>query len=172
MSGTNGVDSFIEYSSKLLLAYPSTTLSITYANVEKNHKNAKQVDTESKRATNKVTFKCYEPHSGKCVKYSTTKVKEFSRLMTFVGPRGVLVSRPKRKSEVLDTETSEETSDKKTKTDLVTENRAGLASIMSNVKFEEETIVSKVATPQPEEKDATPVNTASKNKKKKKKGKK
>lgn len=184
MASGNTVDTFIESSSKLLQAFPTTTtLSITYANSLKKSKakkeeSRKQEDTDSKKATNIVTFKCYEPNAGKCIKYSTYKVKELSRLLTFVGPRGVLVTRSTNKKRKL--EDSEESSEKKAKPEknLTTEYTAGLASIMSNVKFEEEVAAPKVATPQPEEavpsaSSTTATSTsASKKKNKKKKGKK
>ncbi|CAH2351574.1 signal recognition particle subunit Srp21p [[Candida] railenensis] len=183
MPSESTVDRFIESSSRLLSAYPTTTtLSITYANALKKSKTnkegtKKEDDADSKKATNIVTFKCYEPNAGKCIKYSTYKVKELSRLLTFVGPRGVSVTKPINKKRKL--EDSDENSDKKTKTEKTSsaEHAAGLASIMSNVKFEEET-VAKFSTPQPEEAASSAANStatttsASKKKNKKKKGKK
>lgn len=180
MPSEKSVDYFIESSSKLLEAFPSTTtLSITYANTLKKSKPSKAEgkEVDSKKATNQVTFKCYEPRSGKCVKYSTFKIKELSRLMTFIGPRGVLVTKPNKKRKHEEVEEEKEDS---IVSSTVTEHKAGLASIMSNVKFDVEVAATPVAisTPQPEEKDAaSTINTvtassASKNKKKKKKGKK
>lgn len=183
MPSESTIDRFIESSSELLLAYPTTTtLSITYANALKKSKTnkegtKKQDESDSKKATNIVTFKCYEPNAGKCIKYSTYKVKELSRLLTFVGPRGVLVTKPINKKRKL--EDGDENSDKKAKIEKATntEHAAGLASIMSNVKFEEETIP-KISTPQPEDVASSATNStatatsASKKKNKKKKGKK
>lgn len=188
MPSKSNIDSFIDFSSQLLEAYPSTTtLSITYANALKKQsknkdKDGSKIDTSSdnnnKKATNLVTFKCYEPNSGKCIKYSTYKIKELSRLLTFIGPRGVSVSNTKKRP--IEDEQGN-TDAKKTKVETINEHTNGLASIMSNVKFDNEeplsTTISKVDTPPAEEKEAVHVNnepatSSSKNKKKKKKGKK
>lgn len=181
MPSTSDIDSFINFSSKLLEAYPSTTtLSITYANALKKQSKKNKIevkDNDNKKATNLVTFKCYEPKSGKCIKYSTYKIKELSRLLTFTGPRGVSVSSSKKRS--TDDEHNDTTT-KKAKIETVNEHTNGLASIMSNVKFDNEeslsTTISKVDTPPVEEKDTSAHNetpaTSNKNKKKKKKGKK
>lgn len=188
MPSKSNIDSFIDFSSQLLEAYPSTTtLSITYANALKKQsknkdKDGSKIDTSSdsnnKKATNSVTFKCYESNSGKCIKYSTYKIKELSRLLTFIGPRGVSVSNTKKRP--IENE-QDKGNAKKTKVETINEHTNGLASIMSNVKFDNEeslsTTISKVDTPPAEEKEAVnannePATSSSKNKKKKKKGKK
>lgn len=186
MLSKSNIDSFIDFSSHLLQAYPSTTtLSITYANVSKKqskknktHSNVKTDDKDhaNKKATNSVKFKCYEPTSGKCIKYKTYKIKELSRLLTFIGPRGVSVSTTKKRS--LEDEDATDTN-KKSKVETINEHTNGLASVMSNVKFENEeplSTVSKTSTPPTEDKESTSTtvqpSTSSKNKKKKKKGKK
>lgn len=124
--------------------------------------------TRRKLASNAVHFKLFEPKSGKCIKYNTYKIKELSRLLAFIGPRGVNV--------VTSTSTGQDHVD-------------GLASIMSNVKYsnEDENVAvsstanvaanSGIETPEEFSHDTTPVPaskpaTASKKKNKKKKGKK
>lgn len=86
MPYVTGVESFIESLANLLSTYPTTRLTITYANVAK--KNSLRTPN-ALSSTHKVTFKCFEPTSGKCIKFRTSKIKEVSRLLTFVGPRGV-----------------------------------------------------------------------------------
>lgn len=171
------VDSFIEDSSKLLEAYPSTTtLSVTYANSAKKKKKSDKSDDKSddkkedpKKATNSVTFKCYEPNSGKCIKLSTYKMKELSRLLTFVGPRGVSVSSKRR---VQDDESTPDS--KRQKVDV---HKPGLASYMTNVKFDNvapETTPAPTGVPeltgatQAPKEDSIEPDTKSKKKKKKK----
>ena len=164
----SSVDSFIEALAQLLLACPSTTLLITYANrTKKSNKNpTKLVDGVSKAPLNVVKFKCFDPASGRVTKYSTSKVKELSRLLAFIGPRGVLVTSKSKIGAKLDPSS-------------LTRHTAGLASIMTNVKFEETDVTPAVATLVSDTKELTPVpsNDASgaskaKKKKKKKKGKK
>lgn len=171
MGFENDIDAFIKHSVQLIEAYPSKTrLSITYANsLKKWKKRAEKVsktDT-NRKATNLVTFKCFEPDSGKCLKYKTYKSKELSKLLTFVGPRGVSLT---KKSETPSTENDGETSNNF--------HVNGLSSIMSNVKFEEkkdfEKDVSKVEVlPSQQELKEVPSSQASNsNKRKKKRGKK
>lgn len=153
------MERFIESLSELLEAFPSATVSVTYSNSAKKTKKE-----DPKRAHNVVKFKCYEPHLGKCVKYSTYKLKELSRLLIFLGPRGV--------SSLRKPEESEEPAAKRRKTDIT-----GVASLMSNTKFEEQ--------PEPEVvpeakaqavaldlKENSPQPAAASKSKKKKKGKK
>lgn len=155
------LDSFIEHSSDLLAAFPTTTtLSITYYNVEKKFAEPRRSHKSDK--THAVRVKLFEPHSGKCLTYNTFRIKELSRILSFIGPRGVNVV----------TKTKEADKNKHT---------PGLASLMSNVKYEEEetaavvgatggTIVSsnKESTPAVEE-PKTETSGKKKNKKKKKK---
>ncbi|KAK6197481.1 signal recognition particle 9 kDa protein-domain-containing protein [Scheffersomyces amazonensis] len=92
MPTVKSIDTFIELSSDLLAAYPNTTLlSITYSNESKKSKKDKVAGSVSKKnvATNRVNIKLYEPHAGKVLKFKTFKSKELSRLLSFVGPRGV-----------------------------------------------------------------------------------
>ncbi|CAN3372127.1 hypothetical protein DIURU_000432 [Diutina rugosa] len=81
------MDAFIESSTKLLAAYPSTTVSITYSNQHK--KNPNKV---AKPASNKVSVKLYVPEAGKIVKYSTFKSKELSKILALLGPFGVAMA--------------------------------------------------------------------------------
>lgn len=169
------IDSFIEHSSALFEAFPSTTiLSFTYSNEKKKAGKRKSVDIEdenSKKASNAVTFKCYEPSFGKCIKYKTNKVKELSRLLTFVGPRGVNVSKKRER-----TEDTDEKANKRIKVDITSEFTPGLASIMSNTKFDGEEDADAAAkdtqspTPIADNKDSSNnvQSVKSKNKKKKK----
>lgn len=122
------IEEFIESSNDLLQAFPSTTISITYANDAKKYKNEKYL--------NSVKIKCYEPKSGKCLKFKTNKAKELSRLLIFLGPRSVSV---KRKRD----EDSEGT--KKLKSEV-----PGMASIMSNKKFENDSEITEPVNPEPQ----------------------
>ncbi|SGZ48251.1 CIC11C00000002804 [Sungouiella intermedia] len=144
------METFIQSTSDLLEAFPGATVLITYSNVSKKTKSE-----DAKRASNVLKFKVYDSHLGKCIKYSTHKSKELSRLLTFLGPHGVSMKRKHDGGDV---------SEKKQKLGV------GAASVMSNVKVEEtehETVESNAATPAPEE-----GSTATSSKKKKKKGKK
>lgn len=147
------MDTFIQSTSDLLEAFPAATVLITYANAAKKSKK-----DDTKPASNVVKFKVYDAQLGKCIQYSTYKSKELSRLLTFLGPRGVSM---KRKHD------EEETAEKKPKLSL------GVASVMGNVKIEDQEQQEggeseAVGTPAPEE---VPVASSS-SKKKKKKGKK
>lgn len=180
----HSIDSFIDSASKLLEAYPSTsTLTLTYANAHKKNSRHKKAEEDGnkngndKKAHNLVTFKCYEPHCGKCIKYTTFKSKELSRLMTFIGPRGVTTTRKKKRL----SEDPENNSSKKPKTAVENSVTNGLASIMSNAKFDtEEQHLQKLETKTKSNIEEEPVpatvsnqpSSSSKNKKKKKKGKK
>lgn len=146
------MDSFIQSASDLLEAYPGATVSITYSNVAKKTKKE-----DPKKATNVVKFKVHDLALNKSVSYSTYKSKELLRVLTYLGPKGVIMQ-----STALD-----EPAAKKQKLNV------GAASVMSNTKIEEaeptETVeLEAVETPAPEE---VPVASAS-SKKKKKKGKK
>ncbi|CUM66322.1 uncharacterized protein PRCAT00003984001 [Priceomyces carsonii] len=182
------IELFIESASRLLEAFPSSTLvSITYANEAKKHSKKKIIKDVSKRATNSVTFKCYEPKSGKCIKYKTKRTKELSRLLTFLGPKGVTVSKSRKRSlEAVNLEPSNETA--KIEAEMTTDHAAGLASIMSNCKYDtdeskielkgtnadaEETRTATNAIPAFNEQESLSTTpSSSKNKKKKKKAKK
>ncbi|KAF3989892.1 hypothetical protein FT663_02462 [Candidozyma haemuli var. vulneris] len=149
------MEKFIESSAELFEAFPSATVTITYSN--KNKKKS----SDNEAPANSVKFKCTEPKSGKTIQYSTRKAKELSRLLTYFGPRGVSKKR-KADSEAEDAQTS-----KKIKSEVT-----GVASVMSNSKFEEPQIEPETqpveSTPAPEEtKEKTP-QPSSKSKKKKK----
>ncbi|KAG5421955.1 hypothetical protein I9W82_001048 [Candida metapsilosis] len=157
------LDQFFELSTDLVANFPSTTLSITYSNTAKklSSKTSKSttIDDESssttkhKPPTHTINIKLFEPHTGKCLKYKTTKQKEFSRILNVLGPQGV------------------------------NSNGLGLASLMSNTKYVPEPIVeegkkdsgadnvvsTKENTPVVEENTPAPSGSKKKNKKKKKK---
>ncbi|EGW34825.1 uncharacterized protein SPAPADRAFT_57912 [Spathaspora passalidarum NRRL Y-27907] len=130
MPKVSNIESFIELASELYSTYPTTTtLSITYTNVSKKHssKNTKESVTKPKHAvaTHSVNFKLYEPNSGKCIKFNTFKIKELSRILNFVGPKGV--------------------------NDSDNTHVVGLGSLMTNVKYdavEEETTPAPEGTPE------------------------
>ncbi|ODV79108.1 uncharacterized protein CANTADRAFT_21875 [Suhomyces tanzawaensis NRRL Y-17324] len=157
MPRVKSLDTFIESASALLAAYPSsTTLSVTYTNVHKKQQQGKvSKDSKSNKATHSVSTKLFEPSSGKCIKYTTYKIKELSRILTFIGPKGVNV--------ITQTKTNEGEEE--------TVHKVGLASIMSNTKFED---VPEEEPVKEEVKEKAPVvePSASKKKSKKKKGKK
>ncbi|KAL6453673.1 hypothetical protein SBY92_005245 [Candida maltosa Xu316] len=159
MPKVSNIDKFIELSTDLLTYYPTTTtLSITYTNVAKKQSSKKSSSTDNKtiskpaKSTHSVNFKLYEPHSGKCIKYNTSKSKELSRLLNFIGPKGV----SNDNLHVL-----------------------GLASLMANVKYDIEPNVETTPAPEPEvvdkgkdnekEKVDAPASGSSKKKNKKKK---
>lgn len=143
------MESFILSTAELLEAFPSATVSITYANVTKKNKNPEKNGT-----THTAKFKVFEAHTGKCIQYKTSRSKELSRLLTYLGPRGVLA--------VKRTHEDEETGNKKPK--LV----VGASSVMANTKFEETKPVAAVETEAP----VASVAETDKKSKKKKKGKK
>ncbi|KAG7664638.1 uncharacterized protein J8A68_001863 [[Candida] subhashii] len=96
MPKISNIDSFIQLSSDLLATYPTTTtLSITYSNIAKKKQSTKEGDSSikkkqpTKKASHSVSFKLFEPHTGKCIKYSTYKIKELSKILNFIGPRGI-----------------------------------------------------------------------------------
>lgn len=135
----------MESATDLLKVYPGATISFTYLN--KKSKKHPEPDAQ-------VKVKVTDHSSGRTVKYSTSKAKDGSRLLAFLGPRGMNL---KRKN------TEEQTVLKKTKLDI------GAAALMSNFEYEEE---------QPEqktEKESTPAEEqkpqAGGSKKKKKKSK-
>ncbi|KAI5961974.1 hypothetical protein KGF57_001513 [Candida theae] len=156
------LDQFFELSTDLVANFPSTTLSITYSNTTKklSSKGSKSnpIDeiasntTKHKPPTHTVSIKLFEPHSGKCLKYKTTKQKELSRILNVLGPQGV------------------------------NSNGLGLASLMSNTKYIPDPVVeeapkdsgvantsTKENTPSVEESSAAVGGSKKKNKKKKKK---
>lgn len=118
------MDNFIESALRLLEAYPGATVSVTYANVaRKNEKKQRKAlkTADDRRAKNRVKFKVYDAQSTKALVYYTYKAKELSKILTFLGPRGVASS----KRHVLLAEPESK---------LVT---LGVASVMSNVEFKE-----------------------------------
>lgn len=130
------LDEFIDRSTEFLSAYPATTLSITY----KNKSKLKTSKIEKPKHESIISIKLYDPKSGKLIKYKTSKIKEFNRILNFIGPKGIHVG---------------------------DSHQIGLSSIMSNSKFEDKEeagIISNEATPVPEV-----VQPAAKKKSKKKK---
>lgn len=97
------LDSFIDSTTGFLSAYPSATLSVTYST-----KNSKQKVEKPKPPV--VRVKVYDPKSGKCIKYHTSKAKELLRVLVFLGPMGISTGGVRK---------------------------VGVASLMSNTKFEE-----------------------------------
>lgn len=171
------VDSFIESSLELLAAYPSSALvSITYSNeLKKVKSNTMASNNEDKKASNSVTVKVYEPSSGKCIKYKTYKTKELSKLLTFLGPKGVTLTQSlsKSKSKKRSSPVNNNDDSKRIKVD---NHIAGLASVMSNKAFDTDPVVpqtgeSTIENPQDVKVPEAGVEpeTNSKNKKKKKK---
>lgn len=147
------MDSFIDSALELLEAYPSATVSITYSRVGK-----KESLEESRRPSNKVKFKVHDLVLTKSVRYTTTKTKELSKLLTFLGPHGVSTKR-------------------KAAQDLLAAKKLkpspGVAGVMSNFKAKELPIVqqNQAAESESATKEDDLQATASK-KKGKKKGKK
>lgn len=142
LSPMSKLDKFIDNTTDFLAAFPATTLSITYKNKGKSGKSNKITKPTNDSTTESVvSIKLYEPKLGKCVKYSTSKLKELNRILNFIGPKGIHMG---------DT------------------HQVGLASIMSNTKFDDivdvEPLEAKDTTPAP-----APQQPKKKNKKKKKK---
>lgn len=140
------MESFIQSTADLFEAFPSATVSITYKNA------TKKKPTDSNATRNTAKFKVFEPHTGKCIQYKTSKSKELSRLLTYLGPRGVLSMK----------RAHEEEEDESKKPKLM----VGVSSVMANTKFEETEPVVVVET------ETTTVPEADKKAKKKKKNKK
>ncbi|EER31817.1 conserved hypothetical protein [Candida tropicalis MYA-3404] len=141
MPTVSSIDKFIELSTDLLLNYPTTTtLSITYTNLSKKKSTSSTSSTSKPSSSSKtssthgVNFKLYEPNSGKCIKYNTKKSKELSKLLNFIGPKGL----NNDNLHVL-----------------------GLASLMTNVKYEDNTTNNNQSlenTPVPMDVDSSNVN--------------
>ncbi|OVF04692.1 putative signal recognition particle subunit [Clavispora lusitaniae] len=110
------MENFISATADLFEAFPGATVSITYSNVGKKNTEPKQ-----SAASHIAKFKVFDAHTGKCIRYKTSKSKEVSRILTYLGPRGV--SGLKRQHE------GEHEENKK--------QRVGVSSIMANSKFEE-----------------------------------
>lgn len=180
MPTEKSVDKFIEYASKLIASNPLVTLSTTYSNESKKilKKRAKKSSSSEEKEpfglknTAVITFKCFEPRSGQCIKYKTYKAKELSRLLAFVGPRGVSVTRKRSRD-------SDDTGDDLKRQKVETPQQVpGLSSLMSNVPYKEEEVQAPTTTepakasPTPEASQQEATSSKSKNKKKKKKGKK
>lgn len=139
------MESFIESAEQLLAAFPSSTVLITYSNVGKKFPKGRPDHAPQ----NMVSFKVCHAHLGKNIRYSTYRTKEVSRLLTFLGPRGV------SKKRKLDADAPEVV--------------VGAAAIMANVKLEDEAETAAAAAATPVAEPAAPVEEP---KKKKKKGKK
>lgn len=137
------MESFIQSTAELLEAFPSATVSITYTNA------AKKKSADSKTTRHTAKFKVFEAHSGKCIQYRTSKSKELSRLLTYLGPRGVLSLK----------RAHDDDDDENKKPKLV----VGASSVMANTKFEETEPVAAAET-----ETAAPVEAEKKSKKKKK----
>lgn len=180
MPTEKSVENFIEFASKLIESNPLATLSTTYSNELKkiSKKRAKKnFDTTQKdpfglKNSAIITFKCFEPRSGQCIKYKTYKSKELSRLLAFIGPRGVNVTKKRPHEEG---ETCE--SNKRSRVELL-EQVPGLSSLMANVPYKDEVAPAStlakeaIASPTPEASQPEAGGSKIKNKKKKKKGKK
>lgn len=146
------MDTFIDSALELLEAYPAATVSVTYSKASK----VESLD-ETRRPSNKVKFKVFDLDLSKTVRYTTTKTKELSKLLTFLGPHGVST---KRKA------IEDMPSAKKSKPS------PGVAGVMSNFK--------PIELPTVQESQSVDLESASKDddtqtaasKKKKKKGKK
>lgn len=136
-------------------AFPSATASITYSRISK--KNSVSV---TRRASNKVKYKVYDLALSKSIRYSTTKSKELSKLLTFFGSNGVSTASKSADSE---------DSDKKLKFSV------GVASVMTNFKPEDlpkVLLVDADVTDIVNEEEQTTTCSKKKEKKNKKKGKK
>lgn len=95
MTNTLTIDTYIQRSLSLFEASPSETkVSITYgSNLKKHSKKNKDGKTKSKKplTQNFITFKTFEPSTGTCLRYKTYKVKEFSRLLSLLGPKSLQI---------------------------------------------------------------------------------
>lgn len=150
MLNVQTIDTYIQKSLNLFEASPSETkISITYGSNLKKHKKDTKTKSRKPLTKNFITFKTFEPRTGTCLKYKTYKVKEFSRLLSLLGPKSIQFQKSTVRS---------------------------IGSLMSNNEFndaetennEEETVVessgldTKESTPQPS-------SSGKKNKKKKNK---
>lgn len=90
-------DVFIERSLHLLEVNPSSTrISITYGSESKKQSKKKSSKVTKPEVENRsfVSFKTFDPISGQLHKLKTFKTKELSKLLTALGPHGVVISKP------------------------------------------------------------------------------
>ncbi|RKP31371.1 hypothetical protein METBISCDRAFT_22403 [Metschnikowia bicuspidata] len=112
------MDTFISSALRVLEAYPTATVSVTYSKVDK-----KEGIELARKARNKVKFKVYDSGLSACVRYSTTSSKNLAELLSFLSPGGTAGCR-KRKTDL--EEVPEESSEKRSKPSI------GAAGLMSN----------------------------------------
>ncbi|ODQ67636.1 hypothetical protein NADFUDRAFT_82058 [Nadsonia fulvescens var. elongata DSM 6958] len=116
MVSVSNIDSFIEKTSALLLARPSTTkISTRYS-----YKTFKKLSNTTTPLPALVFVKAYDPISGTCFSIKLTKINELSRVWSALGPRGVEMSKQTKEGSV------------------VSVRQRGLASMMSGVNIEHE----------------------------------
>ncbi|ODV98318.1 hypothetical protein PACTADRAFT_78704 [Pachysolen tannophilus NRRL Y-2460] len=158
MTRNISVDAFIERSIRLLEANASTAhVSITYgSNLKKHNKKQKseskkeQNDHNNKITKNFVTVKTYDPVTGTCLKIEVFKMKEFSRILSSLGPRSINFTKKRRinnsEFEQMDTTEDEINNNnnnkliKREKLESYTVTKRGMSSIMSNKEFEKQEV--------------------------------
>ncbi|KAH3899727.1 uncharacterized protein SCODWIG_02473 [Saccharomycodes ludwigii] len=93
------VDTYIKSTSNLLEANPSQTLLTIKYNIVNHHKKSKENkgETSDKNTVNikfntSVTFQTKNPELGLFHDYTTNKVKEVSRVLSALGPKGVTMN--------------------------------------------------------------------------------
>ncbi|GMM36302.1 signal recognition particle subunit [Saccharomycopsis crataegensis] len=174
------LDTYIDRSTSLLdVAASDTLVSMTYHN-----KSSKKTISSSSDASSYtcVRFKTYNPRSGTCYSFKTSKAKDLSRILSALGPRGVQFTKTKKVSK------EPIKLDDHAKTKILEEkyivNGKGFASLMSNTEFKGEEEEVKVVPEKPEAQNdnsqqeaktagnANAESSSKKKKSKKKKGKK
>ncbi|VEU20233.1 DEKNAAC101078 [Brettanomyces naardenensis] len=127
MTHISKADTYIEKSVQLLKANPrDTSVGVTYTHSK----------TEKKRPI--VRFKTYNDKGGICLTFRTYKMKEFSRILNALGPRGSAITKHKEKKDEL--VTGESVKGESVKVEEVKEltesiQLEGFTSVMSNVEF-------------------------------------
>lgn len=162
------LDTYVERSVSLLEASPSDTLvSVTYhTKPSSNNKKKQQLEQqqqqqqqlekeELKPSYSFISFKTYNPHSGTCYKFKTSKAKDLSRILSALGPRGVQFTKTKSikknhtkvqdgqdskvtKSTTIDKKDSENEKVKQALEEKYIVHGKGFASLMSNTEFQSE----------------------------------
>lgn len=143
-----------------------TRISITYGSNTKKDNSDK---ISKHKAESFVSFKVFDPSSGVLYKLKTHKVKDLSRVLTALGPHGVVITHgdkngknskksKKQADNSGDVETSHETKSSKLR---------GFSSVLANAEIEEEPVEPVKETP----KEQATTKTAPAKKGKKKKGK-
>lgn len=146
-------DVFIERSLHLLEVNPtSTRISITYGSESKKQSKRKHSKITKPETENRsfVSFKTFDPISGQLHKLKTFKTKELSKLLTALGPHGVVITKPTKNIDLKEQITIK-----------------GFSTILANTEIKED-IEPEVEKSKNSEQQQQPTGSSSKKNKKKK----